>query len=200
MTLAQAQLYAAKIVDWLRDKTVRIEIAGSIRRDRPVCNDVDIVCIPKIEEKKDLFQIVVGQKNHLFDFMFKYIIDPANTAKGVKGISSGRNQMVVQLPKCQLDLWYADEKNLASRLLCRTGSMQHNIWLASRAKRKGWKWNSYEGILTDGRWIETAAGDDYAGGHLNQFATEEEIYRFLDLPFIEPKNRELDYLIKNFGQ
>ena len=200
MNLAQAQSYAAKIADWLRDKTERIEIAGSIRRDRSVCNDVDIVCIPKFEEIKDMFQTVVGKKNHLFDFMFKYLSDPGNISKGSKGISSGPRQMVVQLPKCQLDLWYADEKNLATRLLCRTGSKEHNVWLASRAKRKGWKWNSYEGILTDGRWIESAAGDDYAGGHLNQFSTEEEIYAFLDLPFIEPKNRELEYLVKNFGQ
>lgn len=167
----------------------------SIRRARPVCNDIDVVCIPKIDEDKDMLGAVISSKNLLAHFLDSY------ASKGTaKILTNGPRQLLMQLPKCQLDLWFADEKTFATRLLCRTGSMQHNIWLASRAKRKGWKWNPYEGILTEGRWITTDAGDEYAGGHLNQFATEEEIYAFLELPFIEPQNRELDYLVKTFGQ
>jgi DNA polymerase/3'-5' exonuclease PolX len=195
MTLALAQNYAVKIVDWLRDEMVRFEIAGSVRRGRPNCGDIDLVCIPKIEETRDLFGAVTNRRNLVEFFLINYA--GKNNAAFP---TCGPKNLVIQLPKCQLDIWLADEKTFATRLLCRTGSMQHNIWLTGRAKRKGWKWNPYEGILTDGKWIKTAVGDDYAGGHLNQFATEEEIYNFLDLPFIQPQNREIEYLVKHFGQ
>lgn len=203
MTLTQAENYAEKIRNWIMPCAFPTEVAGSIRRKRPVCNDIDIVCVPKIDERKDMLGEVLERKNLALEFLRDYVKStpasrPAKFLSGGHGLGEGK-QALLQLPGCQLDLWFADEKTFATRLLCRTGSMWHNIWLASRAKRKGWKWNPYEGILTDGRWVTTAAGDDYAGGHLNQFATEGEIYAFLDLPFIEPKNREIEFLAKNFG-
>jgi DNA polymerase/3'-5' exonuclease PolX len=198
MTHAFAKHYAAKIADWLRDEVTRAEIAGSIRRDRPTCNDIDIVCIPKIQESKDLFGTVVRRQNLVEYFLINY------AGKNNRAIlSNGPKQILIALPKCQLDLWFADEKTFATRLLCRTGSMQHNIWLAGRAKRQGKKWNPYEGILYGGKWRRALGGDEeYIDGQLVQevFKTEADIYASLDLPFIEPKNREIEFLVKNFGQ
>jgi DNA polymerase/3'-5' exonuclease PolX len=114
--------------------------------------------------------------------------------------------MIIDLPKCQLDLWFADESTFATRLLCRTGSMEHNIWLASRAKRQGKKWNPYEGILTGGEWRSAMGMPDVytppndCALQLSTFKSEAELYSALDLPFIEPKDRELPFLIKNYGQ
>src|SRR5688572_28680494 len=47
LPLARARAIAEKVVDALRDHCLRIEIAGSIRRGRPECGDVDLVCVPK---------------------------------------------------------------------------------------------------------------------------------------------------------
>ena len=102
--------------------------------------------------------------------------------------------------------------------------------ITNRAKRLGYKWNPYEGILTGGFWLEPVNANDKEeyvphttspspagageGGQrpgegsgasrsddlvLNQFPTETAIYQFLGLPFIEPQNRELDYLLEHFG-
>ena len=79
--------------------------------------------------------------------------------------------------------------------------MQHNIWLASRAKRQGKKWNPYEGILYGGQWQRISEQDVYAGAKQTiQFKSEADLYASLDLPFIEPKNRELDWLVNHFGE
>jgi hypothetical protein len=50
MNLPLATLYAQQIVTWLTPFCERIEIAGSIRRQRPIVNDIDLVCIPKIHD------------------------------------------------------------------------------------------------------------------------------------------------------
>lgn len=197
MTHSQAFAYAGKIVLWLRDETSDIATVGSIRRGRPICNDVDIVCIPKIDQIKDMFQTVISERNRVTNFLVSY------AGKHNASIqTNGPKQIVIQLPKCQLDLWYADEKNLASRMLMRTGSKDHNVWLATRAKRMNMKWNPYEGILSGGSFWpgESVRANEYVGGKLEQFNSEAEIYARLGLPFIAPENRELDYLIKNFGQ
>lgn len=198
MNVAQAQHYADSIIQWLGDKCHRVEIAGSIRRGRPICNDIDLVCIPKVDEEHDMLGAAVSRNNHLFNFMKGY------AAQGKATIRSGGEregkQMVVELKKCQLDLWFADEKTFATRLLCRTGSMEHNIWLADRAKRQGKKWNPYEGILYGGKWRSALGADEiYEGGQMIQFASEADLYASLDLPYIEPKDREYFHLVKTYG-
>ncbi|HEV2329208.1 MAG TPA: hypothetical protein VGY56_10510 [Verrucomicrobiae bacterium] len=209
MTIDHALRYAVKIVEWISPYCTvgsapphgaSIATAGSIRRDRPECGDVDIVCIPKLKEERDMLGAVIHRENLLFSFI------KAHARSGAARITSGGEtegkQMIVELKKCQLDLWFADEKNFASRLLCRTGSKDHNVWIATRCKRMNLKWNTYEGILSGGTFWpgDSARSDEYVGGKLEQFATEAEFYARLGLPFIEPKNRELDYLVKNFGQ
>ena len=47
MPLARARAFAEKIVVELAPFCAQIEIAGSIRRQRPDCGDVDIVCLPR---------------------------------------------------------------------------------------------------------------------------------------------------------
>jgi DNA polymerase/3'-5' exonuclease PolX len=47
MQLKEAQQIAQKYVELLRPYCKRIEIAGSIRRQRPEVKDIEIVCIPK---------------------------------------------------------------------------------------------------------------------------------------------------------
>ena len=193
MNFLTANHYAAKLMEWIALKVDCAQVAGSIRRERAVCNDVDIVCIPRIEETRDLFGAVSSQRNVLHEFLREYVASGKATFQS-GGEVPGKS-VIVQLPKCQLDLWFATGETFATRLLCRTGSREHNIWLASRAKRMGLKWNPYEGILIGGEW----QGDDYAGGQLHRFASEADIYLALDLPFIEPKHRELSWLTAKFG-
>lgn len=47
MYLATAKKIADTVVELLKPHCIRIEIAGSIRREKEICGDVEIVAIPK---------------------------------------------------------------------------------------------------------------------------------------------------------
>ena len=93
-------------------------------------------------------------------------------------------------PKCELDLWLAERKTLTTRLICRTGSMEHNVWIAQRAERMGMKWKPYEGLyklrggLADPEPIPTE--------------TEAAFYKALDMEYVAPANRELPWLTQHY--
>lgn len=181
MKLATAQHYAEQIVTWLAPQCERIEIAGSIRRGRPVCNDVDLVCIPKTKEEKDIFGKVISTRNLLWETL------SAHVGSGKATFQSGGNQpgklCILQLKKCQLDVYFATPETFATRLVCRTGSKEHNIWLAQRAHACGMEWKPFEGLV----W----------GGKMLQPSSELDLYRNLGVPFIDPKNREQDWIERN---
>jgi DNA polymerase (family 10) len=67
-----------------------------------------------------------------------------------------------------------------------TGSKEHNVRLRARARDRGWSLSEY-GFARIGDDGEALTGD---AAELRTFASEEEAYAFLGLPFIEPELRE----------
>ncbi|HWP63119.1 MAG TPA: DNA polymerase/3'-5' exonuclease PolX [Candidatus Binatia bacterium] len=67
-----------------------------------------------------------------------------------------------------------------------TGSKAHNVRLRARARDRGWSLSEH-GFLRLGPDGEPLAG---AEAELRTFATEAEVYGFLELPYIEPELRE----------
>lgn len=201
MDLPLATKYAAKILVWLTPFCDRIEIAGSIRRQRPQCADVDIVCIPKYKIDHDLFQAEQNRTNLLWEHLAHYVQNykpdygtafdasiPGKDAvpcvpKILQGEQPGGMQMIIDLPKCQLDLWFTDADSFASRFIQRTGSKEHNVWLAERALRYGLSWKPSSGL--------------YKGDERLPSLTEADLYAHLGLKFIHPINREIDWLRKH---
>jgi DNA polymerase (family 10) len=61
--------------------------------------------------------------------------------------------------------------------LIRTGSAEHNVWLATYAMTKGFRLRYSEGLLKDGHVV---AGE-----------TEEGVFEALGLPCPEPQKREV---------
>lgn len=180
MDLKTADRYSESIREWLKERCERIEIAGSIRRRRPNCNDVDVVCIPRYKENTNLF----GQVEERINLVHDMLVDYVKATPGTRWHSGGNvagNWCSLQLPKCQLDVFFADAENFGTVLLCRTGSKEHNIWISQRAERMGGHWGVNHGleIAGDGQIVRR---------------TEEEIYDALELPFLEPVQRESYYL------
>lgn len=166
LTLQQADKLAAKIVAELAPLCERIEVAGSIRRRRPMVNDIDLVALP-----------LAGQVNALRERVLR------NTTP----VTDGPQTIIARLSnEVQLDLWIAqrpkkelfDETptNFGSLFLSRTGSKEHNIWLCTRAQNQGKRWNPHFGVYEQGRLLASA--------------TEEEIFAALELKFIPPEKRE----------
>jgi DNA polymerase (family 10) len=166
MPLAPARALAEKIAEALRPHCTRLEIAGSIRRARPECGDIDLVCLPKRGGRSAIVERC------------------AQTGKLMK---AGEQYVVFILANgFQLDLWFAhdgggdmfapDPPNFGVLLLARTGSAMHNVWIAQTAKAAGLHFNPHRGVL---RRNEVVAS-----------AEEADVFRVLGLDFIPPERRE----------
>lgn len=186
MPLALAQSRAEKLAAWLTPYCERIAVAGSIRRGRPLCNDVDLVCIPKFavrEDRTDMFTTERRRVSLLRDFLRLYCEESKPAAwRGRAGQPAGapkedaENLLLVTAAGVQLDVWVATEATWWTRLICRTGSVQHNILAAQRALDLGGKWSPYQGLrLHD----EDAA-----------LTREEDFYAALGWPCVPPNLRD----------
>lgn len=93
-------------------------------------------------------------------------------------MSKGKTKsMVVMDSGLQFDLRVVPEEAFAATLLYFTGSKEHGIRLRDRANKRGLSLNEYgaKNIETD---------------ELEEFESEEAIYKRLDLPYIPPEIRE----------
>jgi DNA polymerase/3'-5' exonuclease PolX len=79
--------------------------------------------------------------------------------------------MIVEHKGVQVDFYWARQESFGTYWMCRTGSREHNIWLAEIAKEAGGKWHPYVGLHLNHRVIAQ---------------TEADIYGALDLPFLDP--------------
>ncbi len=176
LPLAKAERIAQQIRTELAPWCEQIEIAGSIRRRRPDCGDIDLVCLPKSP----------GCLTRILE----------RCGRNARKVKHGEQYIVFELANgFQLDLWLAHpggpdpssadlfeaEKedipgNFGVLLLARTGSAMFNVWIAQTAKAAGLHFNPHAGISRGKRIIA---------------ATEEpEIFAALGLDFIPPENRE----------
>lgn len=189
MKLEKARKLAERIVEKLRPACERIEIAGSIRRQRPEVNDIDLVILTR-----DWLQVRQLASEH------------------AAVVADGRLNLILRLANSfQLDLFFAHGEqpdlfgstptNFGSLLLCRTGSKEHNVWFAARAKRQGLHWQPYEGLARCLSTVQTAEGGQETNlGPVVASATEADLYTALGLPFIPPEQREIGWLVEHFGK
>jgi len=106
---------AENVVALLGPYCERIEIAGSLRRKRPVVHDIDIVAQPR-EGQELAMQMALG------------FAEEARFAPKIWSLKCGG---------ISVDLYLAGPEQFATLLLVRTGSASHNISLASRARAMG---------------------------------------------------------------
>ncbi len=115
MKLERARSIADEVIKRLSPYCQRIGVAGSVRRQKPMVNDIDLVLIPN-----DLWSLH-GELMKLGQLKM-----------------SGQKIMRVMIGNTQVDIYIADETTWATLLLIRTGSKDSNIRLCSLAKKKGW--------------------------------------------------------------
>lgn len=165
LDLQTATEKAAKLVENLAPFCARIAVAGSIRRRRPHVGDIDLVIEP-----------IAGKR--------RYIRDRCLSWKP-QVLQDGDQNLLFIVKGIQIDIFFSDEpgkdlfaepSNYGSLLVCRTGSMQFNVWLAARAKRMFLHWNPYRGVVQKGKIIASQ--------------TEADVFKALGLDFIKPEERE----------
>ena len=169
LLLHQARDALAPVLDGLAgvDGVRRVEPAGSFRRRRETIGDLDVLveaddARPAIERLTTL-PAVAAVLNR-------------GTEKAAVRLASGP----------QVDLMRMVPGAAGTYLVHFTGSKAHNVRLRERARDRGWSLSEkgFARLGPDGAVLEGA------GAELRTFATEAEVYAFLDLPYIEPELRE----------
>ena len=159
LELGKAQGLAEEIAQTIRGFCDRVEIVGSIRRKKPVVGDLDFVV-------------------NASDCNWSRIIQ---SLKKTQVICAGNNLIKLNFP-CgkslfQTDFYRATKQTFGVQTLIRTGSADHNMWLAGYAISKGSRLKYSEGLLRGGVVV---AGE-----------TEESVFSILDLPTPKPEQREV---------
>lgn len=170
--LKQAQEIAAHIVKTLSPFCHQIEIAGSIRRQRPQIGDIEIVALPVVHVlESDLFGNPTKTTTNLHEFLTSCpltLIKGAEPLAKFKQFKYGAYMVDLFLP-ASVDHW-------GSVFTIRTGSHDFNMWLMNT-------WQHRAGIkFRDGRV--------YKGAQLLQTKTEQQLFKAIGLPFIPPNKRD----------
>jgi DNA polymerase (family X) len=145
----------------------RVIPAGSFRRRRETIGDLDLLA--ETADSAALMERFTG----------------LGAVESV--INRGGHKAAVQLLRGpQVDLMLMPPGEAGTYLIHFTGSKEHNVKLRAIARDRGWSL-SEKGFLRIDETGEPLTGD---AAELRTFATEEDAYGFLDLPFIEPELRE----------
>lgn len=161
MRLEEATTIAEKVKEILSPYCEKIEIAGSIRRRKPVVHDIDIVLI----EKPEVWLVLSSQIASIGRITLN--------GNKIKSLWYGDKESGIAI-----DIYIATPATWATLLLIRTGSKESNIRLASIAKRQGWH------LKANGDGLFNEKGERIAGD------TEESIYEALGIPYQEPEGRD----------
>ena len=155
---------AEELADALRElpEAERVEIAGSARRMTETCKDIDLIATTS-----DPAALAKALREH-----------PMAAQVGSAGDAGAR---IVTYHGISAEMRIAAPGALGNLLQHFTGSAEHNVQLRERAVASGLSVSEH-GIaeIDDGQRAEDA----------ELFATEEEVYERLGLPYIEPELRE----------
>ncbi|HLN88822.1 MAG TPA: hypothetical protein VK253_02040 [Candidatus Binatia bacterium] len=159
LELAKAEIIAKQVEDLIKPLCDKFKIVGSIRRKRPIIGDCDFVV-------------------KATDANWSKI---CNALKKSQVICTGSIVIKVNVPfegnLFQVDFYRAHDNNFGIQELIRTGSAEHNTWLASYAISKGYRLKYSDGLVKDGQVV---AGK-----------TEESVFSALGLPCKKPEDREI---------
>ncbi|MDA1273187.1 MAG: DNA polymerase/3'-5' exonuclease PolX [Verrucomicrobia bacterium] len=163
--LGHAHRAANPILESLRGHpdVIRCEMAGSVRRNKEIIGDIDFL---------------VSSRNP------SAVIESFSTQPGVMSVNAkgDTKTSVVLEGGIQADLRVVADREFPFALAYFTGSKEHNIVMRQRAIQRGLRLNEY-GLF---RSSEETRDPELSVS----CATEEEIFRQLDLAFIPPELRE----------
>lgn len=162
LNLKEAEEIAKQIKTAVTAHCERIQVAGSIRRQKPKVHDIDFVAVAKSDAE---WQKITEELKR----MKAKLSCSGNSV--TKALLPYKNSLV------KVDFYRAKPSNFGIHLLVRTGSAEHNMWLASLAISKGMRIKYSEGLIKENTVI---AGED-----------EKEVFEALGLHYTAPSQREI---------
>jgi DNA polymerase (family 10) len=162
LDLEEAQRTAAEVKAAVEAQCEQIEVAGSLRRQKSKVHDIDFVVVAKSDAE------------------WQKINEKLKQLKAKPNCSG--NSVIKAFVPCknglfQVDFYRAKPSTFGIHLLVRTGSADHNMWLAGYALSKGMRIKYSEGLIKDGVAV---AGEN-----------EQGVFEALGLPYPLPSEREI---------
>lgn len=175
-----------KIAEELRDLLVpyctNVEIAGSLRRKKATVGDIEILYIPRIENRpnpKDFFSYV---DVNLADEMIERLITEGILKKRPNKVGQfawgEKNKLAVHCESgIPVDLFATEPSKWWTALIIRTGSLETNLKLTKGAIAKGCSLKAY------------GAGLEQPNGDVIVATSERHVFELCNVPYLSPEKR-----------
>ena len=162
LCLEEAEKLANEIKAAVETHCSKIEVAGSIRRRKTTVHDIDFVAAAKSDKE------------------WQKINERLRRLKAIPNCSG--NQLIKAYVPCQkgffqVDFYRAKPSTYGIHLLIRSGSAEHNMWLAGVAISRGMRLKYSEGLIKENAAI---AGE-----------TEEDVFAAFGFPCPSAPEREI---------
>lgn len=192
MKLKRAREIAEQLREELAPFCERIEVAGSIRREKKEVGDIELLVIPKQKPWSPPSAGLFGEQEKkplALNTPIKEYIQAVEKYEAIRGSASGlytARRIPLEEPDehtgrlmIKLDLFVAFPGNWGTQLAIRTGSAEfsHRI-LATGWVKQGY--SSEHGFLFWGKQKEPTLVRE-----------EKELFRMINTKFVEPKNRNI---------
>ena len=172
---------AVEIMNRLRLACERLVVAGSLRRQRLTVGDIELLYIPRVEERGDPGDMFARRTVNLVDIEIAtmeregVLVRRKNTL-GREMFGSKNKLMVHVASGIRVDLFSTTVASWWNYLVCRTGPAELNERICCAAKAIGWKWRPYEAGFA-------------RGGEMRAMGSEEEVFAFVGLAYMRPGYR-----------
>ena len=171
----------------IKPSGVKMELVGSYRRKAESSGDIDILLTTSdISEGKKLMTSFVKELLKTDNLSSDLVFSSGTT----KFMGLGKIENYYR----HIDIFYYSEREYPFAILFATGSGQFNIEMRADAIKKGYSLSEKELIYRNGTKITS---EEYIEKIGKEYPLEEmDIFNFLKLKYIEPKNRQAGMIIQ----
>lgn len=193
MRLHTALTLANRVVELIHPHCTKVDIAGSIRRQKPTVHDIEILCIPKKETVNiDIFQQVIVPCSG-FEKAIKQM-----TEKVVKGSTKGKYMQVILKGGATLDLFIPSTDDYYRQLAIRTGNSYYSTMvIAAGWRAKGWVGCGDAGLRRKEDCRKVRYGNQDRWQLVNQegarppaWPSERDFFNWIGVEWVDPQYRE----------
>lgn len=200
MKYGQAHEIAIDILKRLEPLSTKIDIVGSVRREKAEVHDIELCVVPRLSQKKDLFGEVLGTER-----LHSFIKEVKCLGIILKGKIEDGRMVQIRLPEdIVLDLFLPVESDYYRQVAIRTGSKDYSHKVLAVAWLKKGYCGTDDGLRLQKECYQKLIGKYPDGRDKSKwfcnnpeptlapiFDSEYELYKWLSLEWIEPKNRNV---------
>lgn len=174
---------ARELVRELAPVTERLIVAGSLRRLKPEVGDIELLYIPRFENRPIPGTLFDSRDYDLatlaiLELEARGILRKRESVTGSTAFGDKNKLMLHTASGIPVDFFAATPANWHNYLVCRTGSAETNTRIATAAKNRGLRWNPYGPGFSN-----LTTGDRLP------VTSEEDVFRIAGLDFLPPSQR-----------